>query len=89
MSPEFRSLSSVDPSLSYKRESRETILITNRPYVFAVRTARLLIRNGVYALELTNFDPPEIKTAGGTEQFSTSILDGYSPIKLEPVKSLF
>ena len=90
VSREFKALSSEDPTFSYRRESKETILNkANRPYVFAVRTARLLIRNGVYALELTNFDPPEIKAAGGTEQFSTSILDGYSPIKLEPVKSLF
>jgi hypothetical protein len=89
VSPEFRALSSVDPSFSYKRESRETILIkANRPYVFAVRTARLLIRSGVYALEFTNFAPREMKPAGGNEQFSTSVLDGYSPIKLEPVKSL-
>src|SRR5215469_5775263 len=52
------------------------------------RTARLLTRNGVYSLEFTNFAPREMKTAGGNEQFSTSALDGYSPIKLEPVKSL-
>ena len=89
VSSEFKAISPVDPSFSYKRESRETMLIkANKPYVFAVRTARLLIRNGVYALEFTNFAPREMKTAGGNEQFSTSVLDGFSPIKLEPVKSL-
>jgi len=89
VSSEFRALSSVDPSFSYKRESRETILIkANKSYVFAVRTARLLTRNGVYSLEFTNFAPREMKTAGGNEQFSTFVLDGYSPITLEPVKSL-
>ena len=89
VSPQFRALSGVDTSFSYKRESRETILIkANRPYVFAVRTARLLIRNGVYALEFTNFVPREMKTAAGNQQFSTPVLDGYSPIKLEPAKSV-
>ena len=89
VSTEFKALSSEDPTFSYKRESKETILIkASKPYVFAVRTAKLLIRNGVYALEFTNFVPREMKTAGGNEQFSTSVLDGYSPIKLEPVKSL-
>jgi hypothetical protein len=51
--------------------------------------AKLLIRNGVYAIEFTNFATREMKTADGNEQFSTSVLDGYSPIKLEPVKWLF
>ena len=89
VSSEFKALSSGDPSFSYKRESEETILIkANKPYVFAVRTARLLIRNGVYTLEFTNFVPREMKTAGGNEQFSTSVLDGYSPMNLEPVKPL-
>ena len=79
VSPEFRALSLVDPTFSYKRESRETILIgANRPYVFAVTTARLLIRNGVYALEFTNFAPREMKTTGGNEQFYTSVLNGCS-----------
>jgi hypothetical protein len=54
----------------------------------AVRTAKLLIGNGVYAPEFTNFVPREMKTAGGNEQFSTSVLVDGSPIKLEPVKSL-
>jgi hypothetical protein len=90
VSTEFKALSSEDPTFSYKRESKETILIkASKPYVFAFRTAKLLIRNGVYALEFTNFVPREMKTAGGNEQFSTSpVLDGYSPIKLEPVKCL-
>jgi hypothetical protein len=75
VSSEFRALSSVEPSFSYKRESREAILIkANKPYVFAVRTARLLTRNGVYALEFSNFAPREMKTAGGNEQFSASVL---------------
>src|SRR5215469_17364632 len=89
ISSEFRALSSVDPTFSYKRESRETLLIkANNAYVFAVRTARLLIRNGVYALEFTNFAPREMKTAGGNEQFSTSVLDGYLTIKLGRVNAL-
>jgi hypothetical protein len=89
VSSEFRALSSEDPSFSYKRESKETILIkANKPYVFAVRTAKLLIRNGVYSLESTNLAPREMKTVGGNEQFSSSVLDGYSPINPERIKSL-
>lgn len=89
VSTEFKALSSEDPSFSYKRESKETILIkTNKAYVFAVRTAKLLIRNGVFSLEFTDFAPRDLKTLGGNEQFSTSVFEGYSPLNLEPVRSL-
>ena len=88
ISSEFKPLSSDDANFVYKRASKETILIRgNTPYVFAVRTAKLLNRNAGYAPELTKFIPEEIKT--DDEQFSTSVLDGYLPITLEPVKSLF
>jgi len=88
ISSEFKPLSSDDANFVYKRASKETIFIRgNTPYVFAVRTAKLLNKNAGYAPELTNFVPEEIRT--GDEQFSTSVLDGYLPITLEPVKSLF
>jgi hypothetical protein len=90
VSSEFRPLSSEDRSFSYKRPSKETILIMgDKPCVFAVRAGKLLIRNGVYAFEFTNFVTGNVKATGGDEQYSAPVLADYSPISLQPVKSLF
>jgi hypothetical protein len=90
VSSEFRPLSSEDRSFSYKRTSKETILIKgDKPYVFAVRAGKLLIRNGVYALESTNFVTGQLRATGGNEQYSAPVLVDYSPISLEPVRSPF
>lgn len=88
VSSDFKPLSSTDNSFSYKRTSKEAILIKgDKSYVFAIRTGKLILKSSAYALELTNFVTGEMKTIGGDQQYSTSVLDGYSPIKLEPVKS--
>jgi len=90
VSSEFRPLSSENHSFSYKRISKETILIKgDKPYVFAVRAGKLLIRSGVYALELTNFVTGQAKATSGDEQYSAPVLGDYSPIRLERAKSLF
>lgn len=90
VSSEFRPLSSGDHSFSYRRTSKETILIKgDKPYVFAVRAGKLVIRNGVYALEFTNFVTGQGKATGGDEQYSAPILGDYSPIRLERAKSPF
>lgn len=90
VSSEFKPLSSEDRSFSYKRTSKEMILIKgDKPYVFAVRAGKLLIRNGVYALELTNFETGQVRATGGDEQYSAPVLGDYSPIRLEPAKSPF
>lgn len=90
VSSEFKPLSSEDRSFSYKRTSKEMILIKgDKPYVFAVRAGKLLIRNGVYALELTNFVTGQVRATGGDEQYSAPVLGDYSPIRLEPAKSPF
>lgn len=90
VSSEFKPLSSEDRSFSYKRTSKEMILIKgDKPYVFAVRAGKLLLRNGVYALELTNFVTGQVRATGGDEQYSAPVLGDYSPIRLEPAKSPF
>ena len=87
LSTEFKPLSSGNASFKYKRTSKETLLIKgDKPYVFAVRTGKLVIKNDVYVLEVTNFASGDVKAVGGDEQYSAPVQQDYAAIKLERIK---
>ena len=87
LSQEFKPLSTGSASFKYKRTSKETLIIKgDKPYVFAIRSAKLVLKNGVYVPEVTNFATGDVKAAGGEEKYSASIEPGFGLVSLEPSK---
>ncbi len=84
---EFKPLSSGNASFKYARTSKDTLVIKgDHPYVFAVRTAKIVYRNGAYVMQVTNFSSGNIKAVGGDEKYATAVNKDYAPLKLDTVR---
>jgi len=84
---EFKPLSSGNASFKYARTSKDTLVIKgDHPYVFAVRTGKLVYKNGVYVMQITNFSSGNVKAVGGDEKYAAPVNDGYAPLKVETKK---
>jgi len=87
LSQEFKPLSSGSASFKYKRTSKEELIVKgDKPYVFAVRAAKLVLKNGVYVPQVTNFASGDVKAVGGEEKYSAPIQSGFGLLSLEPAK---
>ncbi|PWT83212.1 MAG: hypothetical protein C5B58_06885 [Acidobacteria bacterium] len=81
---EFKPLSSGKASFSYARTQKDTLVIKGEhPYVFAVRTGKLVYNNDAYTLQVTNFASGNVKAVGGNEKYAIAVNDGFAPLTIK------
>jgi hypothetical protein len=80
-------LGSANASFTYKRSGDHAIEIEgDHYYVFAIRTGRIILKNGVYSLDITDFKLPGdwgVKAAGTDEKYSAPLVGDYEPIRIK------
>ncbi len=80
-------LSSGSASFTYKRSGDHEIEIDgDHYYVFAIRTGRIIVSNGVYVLDDTQFKLPGawgVKAAGTDMTFSAPLVGDYELVRIK------
>jgi len=82
-----KALSSANAGFTYKRTAKDTLTIKgDHPYVFAIRTGKLVYKNGAYSMEVTNFASGAVKAVGGDEKYAAPVNPGFGLLALKKRK---